>query len=57
MEYEYDNSKDLLKFIRDVSETNSKADFNDDKVWKSEFKFLMKEIDKFLNKQTIRRIK
>ena len=50
MEYEYDNSRDLLRFIKDVSEADSKADFNDDKVWKSEFKFLMKEIDEFLNK-------
>ena len=48
--YSYDSPRDLLRFMRDVAETNSKADYNDDKVWQNEFKFVMTEIDKFLNR-------
>ena len=48
-EYEYENPRDLLRFIMDVSLTNSKADYNDDKVWKKEFQFIVTEIDEFLN--------
>ena len=48
-DYSYDNSRDLLRFLMDVAKTNSKADYNDDKVWKSEFQFIVTEIDKFLN--------
>lgn len=50
-DYSYDNSRDLLKFIMDVAITNSKADYNNDKIWKSEFQFVATEIDKFLNGQ------
>ena len=48
-DYSYDNSRDLLRFIMDVATTNSKADYNDDKVWKKEFQFIVTEIDEFLN--------
>ena len=47
--YSYDNPRDLLRFLMDVALTNSKADYNDDKVWKSEFQFIVTEIDEFLN--------
>ena len=47
-DYSYDNPRDLLRFIMDVSLTNSKADYNDDKIWKSEFQFIVTEIDEFL---------
>ena len=49
--YDYDNSTDLLRFLKDVATTNSKADWNDDKVWKSEFKFIVNQIDGFLNQR------
>ena len=48
-ENHYDNSRDLLRFIMDVATTNSKADYNDDKVWRNEFQFIAIEIDEFLN--------
>tara|TARA_Y100000401_G_scaffold97476_1_gene84817 strand:- start:562 stop:723 length:162 start_codon:yes stop_codon:yes gene_type:complete len=48
-DYSYDNPRDLLRFIMDVATTNSKADYNDDKIWKSEFQFIVTEIDEFLN--------
>ena len=47
--YSYDSPRDLLRFLRDVALTNSKADYNDDKVWREEFKFIVKVIDEFLN--------
>lgn len=43
-DFSYDNDKDLLNFIFDICEVNRKADFNDDKVWKSEFQFIYDEI-------------
>ena len=49
--YDYDNSTDLLRFLKDVATTNSKADWNDDKVWKGEFKFIVNQIDGFLNQR------
>ena len=48
--YEYENKTDLLEFILDVSKVNMEADYNDDKVWREEFKFLANIITKFLNK-------
>ena len=46
---QYENDRDLLNFIMDIATTNSKADYNDDKVWKKEFQFIVTEIDEFLN--------
>ena len=54
MIYKYDNSTDLLNFIKDVARTNSRADYNDDKVWREEFKFIVEEIDGFLNQRKIK---
>ena len=51
MIYEYDNSADLLNFIKDVAITNSRADYNDDKVWREEFKFIVEQIDGFLKEK------
>ena len=47
----YDNPIDLLRFLRDVSKFNKDADFNDDKVWQNEFKFVYDEINDFLNRR------
>ena len=47
--YNYESPRDLLRFIMDVATTNSKADYNDDKVWRNEFQFIVTEIDEFLN--------
>ena len=46
-EYKYDNARDLLKFIMDVSNTNVKL--TDDEKWKYEWRFIAVEIDEFLN--------
>ena len=48
MRYEYDNARDFLRFIRDMSSVNKQANWNDDKEWQSEFKFLEEEINGFL---------
>ena len=45
--YKYDNSRDLLKFIMDVATTN--IDLTDSEKWKSEWRFIVVEIDEFLN--------
>ena len=49
-DYSYDNSRDLLKFLKDVAIVNSKADYDDNEIWKSEFQFIVTEIDNFLNR-------
>ena len=46
-EYKYDNSRDLLKFIMDVS--NANIELTDDERWKYEWRFIAVEIDEFLN--------
>ena len=45
--YKYDNSRDLLKFIMDVSTTN--IDLTDNEKWQNEGRFVAVEIDEFLN--------
>ena len=45
--YKYDNPRDLLRFIQDVAETNSKISENE--KWKNEWRFIMTEINEFLN--------
>ena len=45
--YKYDNSRDLLKFIMDVATTN--IALTDNKKWKNEWRFIVIEIDEFLN--------
>ena len=45
--YKYDNSRDLLKFIMDVATTN--IDLTDSEKWKNEWRFIVCEIDEFLN--------
>ena len=46
-DFKYDNPRDLLRFIRDVSKTSSNISEND--KWKNEWIFIMNEIDDFLN--------
>ena len=48
--YDYDSPRDLLEFILDMSKVNMEADYNDDKVWKKEFKFLTDIITNFLGR-------
>lgn len=45
--YKYENPRDLLRFIMDVAETNSKI--SETNKWKNEWKFVVIEIDEFLN--------
>ena len=45
--YKYDNSRDLLRFIMDVATTNIKL--TDNEKWKNEWRFIVVEIDEFLN--------
>ena len=47
-DFKYDNARDLLKFIMDVSNTNAKL--TDDEDWKYEWTFIAIEIDEFLNR-------
>ena len=51
MRYEYDNARDFLRFIRDMSSTNKKANWGNDKEWQSEFQFLEDEINGFLKEE------
>ena len=51
MRYEYDNARDFLIFIRDMSSTNKKANWGNDKEWQSEFQFLEDEINGFLKEE------
>ena len=46
-EKKYDNSRDLLRFIMDIAQTNS--DISETDKWKNEWKFIVIEIDEFLN--------
>ena len=46
-DYKYDNARDLLKFIMDVSNTN--VELTDNEKWKYEWRFIAVEIDEFLN--------
>ena len=45
--YKYDNPRDLLKFIMDVATTN--IELTDSEKWKNEWRFIVVEIDEFLN--------
>ena len=46
-EFKYDNPRDLLRFIMDVATTN--IELTDNKKWKNEWRFIVCEIDEFLN--------
>ena len=43
----YENERDLLRYIMDISTTNSKL--TDNKKWKREWRYIAIEIDEFLN--------
>jgi len=45
--FKYDNPRDLLRFIQDVAETNAKI--SESEKWKNEWRFVMIQIDEFLN--------
>jgi len=47
-DFKYDNARDLLRFIRDIAKTNSNISESD--KWKNEWKFLMNQVNEFLNK-------
>ena len=46
-EYKYENPRDLLRFIMEVATIN--IALTDDKKWKNEWRFIVIEIDEFLN--------
>ena len=46
-DFKYDNARDLLKFIMDIATTNIKL--TDSEKWKNEWRFIVCEIDEFLN--------